>query len=281
MLISKGTWASWDTETTGVNPQEARVVELACVRFSGGAPRSRYVQRFHPGVSIPEGASKVHGIWDADVRDQPPLSSCPHLNWLLRSQRLVGYNILEYDGPLLAAEIARHRGCAPPAPPQGLDVLLLVRWHLRHLRHRKLEEVALFLRVPLEAAHSAADDAAAAGFVLLELVRRGLVPDRWEDALAHQAAIRPQLAEEWRRFRHYLYLDRKDQALRCGFGKHCGRRLADLRADFFRWALSILAKDAAADPARALPEVQAIFEAHAQPLRIVCSRPAPARGARP
>lgn len=264
MLITRGRWVSWDTETTGVNPREARIVELACVRFDGAAPRSCYTARFHPGIPIPEPASQVHGIWDKDVQDQPPLSTCPHLDWLLGYPYLVGYNVLDYDGPLLAAEVARHRGDPAPAPPPGLEVLVLVRWHLRHWRHRKLEEVALRLRVPLEAAHSAADDATAAGLVLIALVDQSLVPDDWQAALALQAQVRPQLEEERRRFRHYLYHDRKDGGLRCGFGKHCERRLTDIRADWFSWALSLADRDAAADPARAMPgEVREIFHAHA------------------
>src|SRR5215203_71679 len=57
-----------DTETTGLDPRTARVVEIAAVRLvsgrlDAGAPFRRLVQ---PGGPIPASATRIHGI-DATV----------------------------------------------------------------------------------------------------------------------------------------------------------------------------------------------------------------------
>lgn len=61
--------AALDTETTGTDPETARVV-TACVGMSMAPGQwSPMEWRLNPGVPIPAGAAAVHGITDADVTD--------------------------------------------------------------------------------------------------------------------------------------------------------------------------------------------------------------------
>lgn len=63
-------FSSWDTETTGVNVEEDRVVTstlLKVVPGSGAKPRA-FEWLINPGIEIPEGAAKIHGITTEKAR---------------------------------------------------------------------------------------------------------------------------------------------------------------------------------------------------------------------
>ena len=70
--------AVFDFETTGVDPDNDRVVEVAVVHFNLGTsvPQVVYNKRIHPGIPIPEGASKIHGITDVHVDGCSPFGDC-------------------------------------------------------------------------------------------------------------------------------------------------------------------------------------------------------------
>ena len=59
----------FDLETTGVNIATDRIVEISYLKiFPNGNELSR-TMRINPEMHIPEEASKVHGIYDEDVKD--------------------------------------------------------------------------------------------------------------------------------------------------------------------------------------------------------------------
>lgn len=60
-----------DLETTSLDVQTARIVEIAFQQFSAVGFVKEYCTRVNPGVSIPPEATKVHGISDANVADRP------------------------------------------------------------------------------------------------------------------------------------------------------------------------------------------------------------------
>ena len=69
---AKSDWLVIDTETTGIDPTAARVVELAAVKFRNGEPTARHGMRLNPGIPIPNEATAIHKITDEDVRGNLP-----------------------------------------------------------------------------------------------------------------------------------------------------------------------------------------------------------------
>src|SRR5688572_28221623 len=64
--------------------------------------------RINPGIPIPPGATKIHGITDEDVKDAPKFAELAgEFRSFLEHCDLGGYNILRFDLPLLAEEFAR------------------------------------------------------------------------------------------------------------------------------------------------------------------------------
>ena len=98
----------FDLETTGVNVGTDRIVEISLLKSNADGTRLSKTWRINPGVPIPEGASKVHGITDEDVKDEPRFNEVAgEVRSFLEHCDLSGYNVLKFDLPLLAEEFAR------------------------------------------------------------------------------------------------------------------------------------------------------------------------------
>jgi len=63
-----GPMVSWDTETTGSDPETARIVTTATVAIRPGAPVAPTEWLVDPGVEIPAEATAVHGITTEHAR---------------------------------------------------------------------------------------------------------------------------------------------------------------------------------------------------------------------
>lgn len=80
-----------DTETTGLSPRMgASIVEVAIVNEGGHPLINTLVNPLKP---IPWQATKVHGITDAMVANQPTLLELmPHIDKVVKGQQIVIYN---------------------------------------------------------------------------------------------------------------------------------------------------------------------------------------------
>lgn len=236
----------FDTETTGVCPDEDRVVELGAVCFAEGRIANERRMRINPGRPIPAEASAVHGIWDADVQSKPTFADIasrfsPYFDGRMHGGRapwLVGYNAGGFDVPLLNAEFRRIPFAFHIDPKRVVDPMLFVRWHLRHLRSRSLENICLHFGIDTGRAHSALDDARATGALLFRLLDDGLIPPVVSEALRLQEQLRPQLEAEWQDFSYWIYRDRRDGRLRLGAGSFIGTAVTEASPDYLRSLLS-------------------------------------------
>ena len=61
----------FDLETTGVNYSHDKIVELSYVKVMPNGKEQEDTMRFNPGMHIPEQATAVHHITDADVANCP------------------------------------------------------------------------------------------------------------------------------------------------------------------------------------------------------------------
>lgn len=166
----------FDVETTGTDPAEARIVELAAVVYDAlgtSDPRVIFRTKVNPGVPIPSGATDVHGITDEDVADAPTFAQVwPVLLRALGEQPFVpcAYNV-PYDQRVLRCEQLRAElGFPAWLPPMNwLDPLVLARSIDQFERGKKLRDVA-GRRGITHAEHGAAADATVAGMLLVKLL---------------------------------------------------------------------------------------------------------------
>ena len=168
----------FDCETTGTDPAEARIVELAAVVYDAlgtSDPRVIFWTKVNPGVPILSGATDVHGIRDEDVADAPTFAQVwPVLLRTLGEQPFVpcAYNV-PYDQAVLRNEALR-AGAGVHLPAwmdllSWLDPLVLARAIDQFERGKKLRDVA-GRRGITHAEHGAAADATVAGMLLVKLL---------------------------------------------------------------------------------------------------------------
>jgi DNA polymerase-3 subunit epsilon len=97
-----------DLETTGVNVSADRIVEISILKIAPDNSKESYTKRYNPTIPIPIGASKVHGIFDADVKDFMTFKEdAENINLFLHECDLAGFNSNKFDVPLLIEEFSR------------------------------------------------------------------------------------------------------------------------------------------------------------------------------
>lgn len=95
----------FDLETTGLTPGEDRILELAYEKIMPSGEVIAEVTRFNPGRSIPEEASRINGIYEADVIDKPAFAAHAYMLWnMFEGADVGGFNIVGFDLPFLRGE---------------------------------------------------------------------------------------------------------------------------------------------------------------------------------
>ncbi|UQN13721.1 3'-5' exonuclease [Gulosibacter sp. ACHW.36C] len=172
--------AVFDTETTGTNPLEARIVTAFVGMLDAEGELERGTDWLaNPGVEIPEPAVAVHGITtemaQAEGEPAPEVLQkiIASLEWIVRNNiPLVVYNA-PYDLSLLAAECARHQLAMPDLGKVVVDPLIIDKQVDRYRKGgRKLGTTAEAYGVELFDAHDASADAVAAGRVAIAIARK-------------------------------------------------------------------------------------------------------------
>lgn len=180
--MNPGNWhhgrlAAFDIESTGVDPQEDRIVTATVSVVGGGLPTASTSWLADPGVEIPAGASNVHGITTEHARanGRPAHEVVREIVETLAAEIARGVPVVafnaRYDLTMLDREARRH-GIVPLAE-RGHEVLvidpLIIDKQLDMYRKgkRTLTAVCQVYNVPLseDEAHAADADAIAAARV--------------------------------------------------------------------------------------------------------------------
>ncbi len=97
-----------DIESTGINPRQDRLIDLALVTVHPDGRREERTFRVNPEIPIPPEATAIHHITNADVVGAPTFrQAAPRILEALAGCDLAGFNIARFDLPMLAEEFAR------------------------------------------------------------------------------------------------------------------------------------------------------------------------------
>ena len=87
-----------DLETTGVSVTQDRIVEISIIKIHPDGKREVKTRRINPGMPIPIEASKIHGIYDADVANEPSFKELANsIKQFLENCDLCGFNSNKFD----------------------------------------------------------------------------------------------------------------------------------------------------------------------------------------
>jgi len=224
-----------DLETTGLRVGTDRIIELAIILLSPGGDVTEKVRRFNPGIPIPEEASAIHGITDADVADKPPFSARARaLADLLDPCDLAGFNLRRFDLPVLLDEFRRAGVNFDPGSRRIIDVQMI--FHREEPRDLGAA-VRFYLQRELEDAHSAlADIRATAAVLAAQLERYPHLPRDLDGLSRYCDEVRPfeTPVDQW-------FEEKPGVGLVFRRGKHRERPLSEVAAsesDYLQWMLS-------------------------------------------
>lgn len=161
----------FDVEATGLNVERSRIIEFAAMRIEPSGDRMPYETLVDPEEPIPAEVREITGIKDADVAGAPTFREvADRIAALLENADLGGYNISNFDVPLLRAEFGRLQRALPvPHDVAIVDALEILRkYEIRSLdwAHR------YYFGKPMAEAHRALADIEGTEAILFEQIRR-------------------------------------------------------------------------------------------------------------
>lgn len=118
----------FDTETTGLDPRQDRIIEFGAIELLNRFPTGRSYHVFiNPeGRRIHPDAQAVHGITEADLADKPNFKTCcDDLMAFIDGAVLVAHNA-NFDAGFINAELDRV-GLGPLDPALIVDTLAIAR----------------------------------------------------------------------------------------------------------------------------------------------------------
>jgi DNA polymerase-3 subunit epsilon len=148
---------SIDTETTGVNRQIDRVIQIGVVKLSPDGEVKKWQTYINPEEPIPPESTEIHGITDEMVKDAPPFKNIAgRLAKALTMVDITGFNVY-FDISMLKAEFRRANVLIPGLEAcRVIDVQKIYRkYHKRKLKNA----VKLYLNEDMIGAHDALVDA--------------------------------------------------------------------------------------------------------------------------
>ena len=224
---------SFDLETTGLDVQKDRIVEISCVKIMPDGSKDIRTYRVNPGIPIAPEASRIHGITNEDVSDEPHFHKlASSLADFLVGCDLTGFNLERFDLPMLKNELSR---CGIDFPQGPVHVIDAQKIFFKKEPRTLSAAYQFYCNKELNNAHSAQADAEATAEILMAQVTR------YEDL--------PTSIEELDDYCHPVHPDWvdgegkivwKEGQATINFGRHSGVSLAQLarnEPNYLQWVL--------------------------------------------
>jgi len=98
----------FDLETTGLQINTDRIVQIAIIKLNPSGERTELNQLINPEMIIPQEVIDIHGVSNELIQDKPTFSQfAPELIEFIGDADLAGYNSNKFDIPVLAEEFLR------------------------------------------------------------------------------------------------------------------------------------------------------------------------------
>lgn len=183
--VTDGSFAVVDLETTGIDLETDRIVQVSVVMVDKTEVSGMYTAYVNPERDIPDSASEVHGVYDRHVKDAPVWDDVePEVVKRIGDRMLMGYNALHFDLPML-----RTQSKNSVFDEDLLDVMIWVRKVDRFVKGKgrhKLGKTCERWGVSFEYAHDATADCLATWRLFKAMVRKRTFPETLRQTLDDQ-----------------------------------------------------------------------------------------------
>lgn len=153
----KTVFTAFDTETTGLDPRQNRVVEIGALRFDSRGINSRMNILVNPDTFMPSEVTRINGITDAMLAGQPKAAQViPDFLRFGGDTVLIAHNA-PFDVGFINEELLRLK--LPPLRNRVLDTRIFAKEIFPGLPNYKLQDLAQRFGIESIDAHRAEDDA--------------------------------------------------------------------------------------------------------------------------
>jgi DNA polymerase-3 subunit epsilon len=224
--------AFFDLETTGITIGTDRIVEISILKLMPDGEKLIYTKRVNPEMPIPEASSKVHGIYDKDIVNEPNFKQlAPEINQFIGNADLAGYNSNKFDVPMLVDEFIRVGVTFEMKGRRMVDVQNI----FHKMEQRTLAAAYKFYcEKEIVNAHSAEADIEATYEVFMAQLARYESLAKDVDGLSTFSAMNKNVDLAGR----IVFNDKNEEVF--NFGKHKGRTVSDVfskEPSYYDWMM--------------------------------------------
>ncbi len=210
--LNKEVFVCLDCESTGLETDQDRIIEIAVVLFTFDKVIDRFEALIDPERPIPKISQEIHHISNEMVQGKPKIKEVlPHVLQMIAGYPLVGHGI-GFDIALIVAEARR---CQLPAHIEKqpyLDTLRMARLY-GESPVNSLQELRKHFNIEPEEAHRAMSDVIVNIEVFKKLSRDYNSLEAWLKRLAKPIQLKAM-----------------------PLGKHKGRKFEELPLEYLYWA---------------------------------------------
>lgn len=209
--IEKQKFICIDCETTGLDPLQDKIIEIAVTCFDGHNIYEQMETLIDPECEIPESSMAIHHITNEMVKGKPLIQDVlSDVLKMVGNHIIVGHGI-KFDIDIIAASADRHTIASRIRHNRYLDTLRMARLY-GECPINSLEHLRKHFNIPLEGAHRAMSDV----IVNIEVFK----------LLAKRYKTTQQLFE---------VLSRPILMAAVPFGQHKGRSFKDVPLQYLQW----------------------------------------------
>jgi len=236
----------FDLEATGTNVAADRIVEICALKINPNGSEEVRTRRIHPTIPIPAEVVKIHGISDADVKEEPTFKSIARgLLDFIGNADLAGYNSNKFDVPMLIEEFYRAGIEFPMEDRNLIDVQNI----FHQMEQRTLvAAVKFYCNREHVGAHGAEADVRATYDVLLAQIEKYSNVEFTDKEGNTSIPVKNDMEalsafttnKDWVDFAGRMVYDKEGKEL-FNFGKHKGKRVEDVfvrEPSYYDWIMN-------------------------------------------
>lgn len=210
--LNQAQFVCLDVEATGLDTKNDRVIELAAVVFTFDGVVDEFESLINPECEIPAASQAIHNISDEMVKDKPKIAELLSQFFSFVGNRiLIGHGI-QFDIDILCQEAARAHVPCSLRTNLSFDTLRLARLYGESPTN-SLDMLRRHFNIQPEGAHRAMSDVFVNVQVFKHLTRKFKTIEQIQAALAKPIQMKMM-----------------------PLGKHKGRPLKEIPADYLSWA---------------------------------------------
>ncbi len=200
-----------DCETTGLDPKNDRIIEIAVMCFDQDQVYDQMESLIDPGCEIPPTSTAIHNITSEMTKGKPRISEIlPLILEMIGKHIIIGHGI-QFDIDILATAAEREQVSCSIRGNLFLDTLRLARLY-GESPINSLEHLRKHFNIPMEGAHRAMSDVIVNKEVFKRLIKRYKTTEQLFEVLSKPI------------FMNTMPL-----------GKHKGRLLKDIPLQYLQW----------------------------------------------